>query len=156
MRIPFRLSPTKLRTGTKQLSVPPRNASATDVGALVATPSGASTSPPPYALTLDLGAGLLTMPEQQLATGIPVLLKVDPAGHTTRYPARPLWTPSSMNSTLRADGTSARVPGRTSRGFPTSSPTVPKPAFFSGHAGARSTSMSLLLLYLFISIIFVI
>ena len=126
-----------------------------DVSAWVATPFGVSTSQLPYALTLDLGAGFLTLPEQQLATGIPVLLKVDPAGHTIRSSAKPLWTPSSVNNTHRADSTSVRIPSRTSWGFSTSAPTVSRPALFSGHACGRSTPMSLLLLYLLFSCIFV-
>ncbi|MCJ1280056.1 hypothetical protein MMC21_007881 [Puttea exsequens] len=68
---------------------------ATSRGALVSqTPTSTTNdaddppAAPPYALTLDLDGDFLTKPATQLAAGIPILLKVDRAGSTTRVAAR--------------------------------------------------------------------
>ncbi len=41
-------------------------------------------SQPLYAFTLELHADFLTLQEQEQATGIPILLKVDADGYTRR------------------------------------------------------------------------
>ena len=102
-------------------------------------------SQPPYAFTLELQADFLTLPEQEQATGIPILLKVDADGHTRRRSAQPLWASSHDNYTHQT-GVSFTVasPSATWNSFPRLPPTGPIPQPFSGHACNSTPSIALL------------
>lgn len=118
--------------------------------ASVVKPSASTTplspaSRPPYVFTLDLPANLLTLPEQQLATGVPILLKVDADGHTSRRSVQPLWTSFHDNHTHQTGVSFTGVsPSATWGTFPRLTPTGSMPSSFSGHACNGTPSLALL------------
>ena len=100
----------------------------------------AQTAQPPFALTINI-PDIFTLPETELATGIPILLKVDENGYTTRRPVYPSWAPSSNVSQLIRNMSSGLPSTGFSRSSYRSSP--PLPTSFSGHA-CTFRSLSLL------------
>ena len=91
----------------------------------------AQTAQPPFALTINI-PDIFTLPETELATGIPILLKVDESGYTTRRPVHPSWAPSSNISQPIGNISSGLPSAGSSRSGYSSSP--PLPTSFSGHA----------------------
>lgn len=118
---------------------------------LSSIPPERSITQPAYDLTIDLPAELLALPSKDLATGVPILLKVDSAGHTSRSSCAPLYTNQS-HSIRSVTSATQSYPSDGSLVTPTraGSGTVQ----FSGHACTHTPSVLVIQLCLLCTISF--
>lgn len=98
-------------------------------------PPERSITQPAYDVTINLPAEFLTLPSKDLATGVPILLKVDSAGHTSRDSCTPLYT--NQTHSIRSATQSYTSYGSLVTPTMAGSGTVQ----FSGHACTHSPSV---------------